>query len=154
MTIILYRNVSENYRLDKVLTDAIEYNGTLKNSSSVINPTFTIASSANLSTYNYCYIPEFNRYYYINSIEVLTSELWSFGCHVDVLKTYASQIRNLNAIISRQENEYNLYLNDDKLIVECDRDFTVMTFNNPLTPASSGGASIVLTVAGGEFSSS
>ena len=39
-------------------------------------------------------------------------------------------------------------LNDDKLLVECDRDIMTLGFNNPLS-AASGGRSFVITVAGG-----
>ena len=148
MIIKLSRNLSENNSLNKILNDTIEINGTLRAASSIINPSFTIESAANLSTYNYCEIPEFNRKYFINNIVVGTNNMWTFHCHVDVLTTYASDIRKQNAVIARQEWSYNLYLNDDKLLVECDRDIMTLGFNNPLSSAS-GGKSFVITVAGG-----
>lgn len=153
MTIELYINVSEPHRLNKNLVSGKTYTGTLKNRSSVIDPTFTIESSDNLSQYNYCYIPAFNRYYFISNIEVINVNLWGFGCHVDVLTTYKSHLKSLSAIISRQELEYNLYLTDDKLLVEVDRDIITLGFNNPLASAS-GGRSFVLTIAGGSTQTS
>lgn len=148
MKIYLYQNVSENHRVSKNLTNALEYEGTLRNASSVIDPSFTIESIANLSNYNYCYIPDFNRYYFITSIDVLSPFLWGFGCHVDVLMTYASQIKECSAVIARQEFNYNLYLPDDKLMIECDRDIVTLGFPTELSPAS-GGKSFVITIAGG-----
>lgn len=148
MTIILHRNLSEPNSLTKVLVDSISITGTLREQSSIIDPTFTIESAANFAIYNYCEIPEFNRKYFINDIVVGPNNIWTFSCHVDVLTTYASDIRKQNAVIARQEWNYNLYLNDDKLMVESDRDIMTLGFNNPLS-AASGGRSFVLTVAGG-----
>ena len=34
-------------------------------------------------------------------------------CHVDVLKSYDSEIDNLQAYVLRQENKYNAYLPDN-----------------------------------------
>lgn len=148
MTIILYQNLSETHRVNKILINSKEYSGTLRDSCSIINPSFVIESSDNLSEYNYCYIPNFNRYYFINDVTVVYNNMWQFSCHVDVLHTYSEQIKKSYAIISRQENLYNLYLPDDKLLIECDRDVMTLGFTNPLSSASSG-KSIVLTVAGG-----
>lgn len=153
MTITLYQNLSEPHRLDKALRNGKEYSGNLKDSSSVVDPSFIIESTSDLSLYNYCYIPEFHRFYYITGIEVVRTNLWAISCHVDVLMSFKSNIRSLSGIISRQEWQYNLYLNDDKLLVECDRDIMTLGFNNPLSSPSSG-RSFVLTVAGGSAQSS
>lgn len=153
MTITLYQNLSEPHRLDKSLRNEKEYSGNLKDSSSVVDPSFMIESEYDLSLYNYCYIPEFHRFYYITGIEVIRTNMWAISCHVDVLMSFKTNIRSLSGIISRQEWQYNLYLNDDKLLVECDRDIMTLGFNNPLSSASSG-RSFVLTVAGGSAQSS
>ena len=151
MTIILYKCSSEPNKVDKNIYDSLTFTGTLRESCSIVDPTFTIDSSSMISptlllTFNYCYITEFNRYYFIRNITIINNNLFSFECHVDVLMTYRAQLRGLTAIISRQEKLYNLYLPDDKLIVECDRDIHTYGFpNNPPT----GSRTFVLTVAGG-----
>lgn len=150
MKIYLYQNISENHRVSKNLTNALEYEGNLRSATSVLDPTFTIESGGDLSQYNYCYIPDFHRYYFITSIDVLADSIWAFGCHVDVLHTYSESIRNCTAVISRQEYNYNLYLPDDKLIIECDRDIITLGFSTELPTAASGGKSFVITIAGGE----
>lgn len=151
MIITLYKSKSEPYRADKTsfLSDSIEYSGTLRDTCSVINPTFTIESYDDLSQYNYCYIPDFHRYYYISSIDVVQNGLWAFTCHVDVLMTYNKDFRKLNAIVARQSNKNNcnLYLTDDKLLIECDRDVMSLAFGNSNKPT--GSKTFVLTVAGG-----
>lgn len=115
MTIKLYKNLSENNVLNKNI-DQLGNNltGTLREDCSVIDPVFRIAgfTGFNLKQANYAYISEFGRYYYINNIVCLTNNLYELHLHVDVLKTYASQIRKCNAVISRQEHTRDLYLND------------------------------------------
>lgn len=56
-------------------------------------------------------IPQFNRSYFIEDC-VLINGLWEVTGHVDVLETYKAQILNNDAVIKRQQNKYNLYLDD------------------------------------------
>lgn len=79
----------------------------------ILNPVLEIAYDASLTTANYVYVPDWCRYYYINNITTGMQRLF-FECHVDVLKTYSTDIKKLNCVIARQENKYNLYLNDAK----------------------------------------
>lgn len=111
MTVTLYNTSSENELLDKVLTNPITLSGTLRNECSVVNPVLNIESNS-IITSNYCYITEFNRYYFINNVTVLRNNLYQLELSVDVLMSYKTEIRNQTATISRQENQYNLYLND------------------------------------------
>ena len=61
---------------------------------------------------NYAYIPEFKRYYFITNIESVRNNVWRVSFHVDVLFTYREQIKRNSAIIERNENQYDLKLND------------------------------------------
>lgn len=112
MTIEFYANVSENNALDKTLNPVITLTGTLREESSVIDPVITIENSGTVLSANYAIIPAFNRKYFIKNIESVKNGLWRVYMHVDVLSTYAEQIRSNDAIIERNENEYDLKLND------------------------------------------
>ena len=57
-------------------------------------------------------IPAFGRYYHITGIRSIRAGLVEVSAHVDVLGTYATEIRELSAIIHRQENSWDLYFND------------------------------------------
>ena len=61
---------------------------------------------------NYLYIPQFNRYYFITDVVNVSANKWQIQARVDVLTSFKSAIRENTAIIERQENEYNLYLDD------------------------------------------
>ena len=114
MTIKLYKNLSDKVVVDKNITQiASDITGTLREDCSVIDPVIKLEGTvgSNLTLCNYAYITEFGRYYYINNI-VCTGKLFELHMHVDVLKTFADGIRTNSAVIARQENNYNLYLQD------------------------------------------
>lgn len=111
MTIKLYKNYSDKNVVDKnVYQYGSDITGTLRDDCSIINPVIAIEGLDDL-TVNYAYIPEFGRFYYINNI-VCKRNLFELQMHVDVLMTYKSGIRSNTAVISRQQNNYNLYLQD------------------------------------------
>lgn len=112
MNISLYYNASENNRLDKSLTLISSLTGTLKDEEvSILRPTILVGSEDVLKS-NYCYIEDFNRYYFIKNVNIHRQGLYILELEVDVLTTYKDQIREQTGIISRQENLYNLYLTD------------------------------------------
>ena len=113
MEIKLYKTSSPRKKLVKDLTDGITLVGTLRAQSSVMSPTFTVQDTAVVG-YNYCYIPDFGRWYYINGIDALRSNLYELSLGIDVLMTSAAEIRKNYAIIDKVENfgsAYN-YIND------------------------------------------
>ena len=145
MTITLQVSTSPKNKLDKDVTDVASLSGTLKTSTSVINPTIII--EGDLSQYtnvNYMTIAEFGRSYFITNITSVTSKLFEIAAHVDVLSSFAAEIRANKAIVHRQETKWNLYLDDGSFKV----------YQNPmvLTKAFPSGFTtqeFVLAVAGG-----
>lgn len=65
----------------------------LKDTSGVINPTIALKldMSFNVSAYNYAYIPDFERYYFVREW-TWERGLWVASLEVDVLATYKAQI--------------------------------------------------------------
>lgn len=117
MEIKLYKTSSPRKKLVKDLTDGITLVGTLRAQSSVMSPTFTVQDTAVVG-YNYCYIPDFGRWYYINGIDALRSNLYELSLGIDVLMTYAAEIRNNTAIIDRTEsgNAANVYIDNGTFV--------------------------------------
>lgn len=113
MEIKLYKTSSPRKKLVKDLTDGITLIGTLRSQSSVMSPTFTV-QDISVVGYNYCYIPDFGRWYYINGIDALRANLYELSLGIDVLMTYAAEIRQNYAIVDKVESlgaAYN-YIND------------------------------------------
>lgn len=117
-SIILYYNDSEKNRINKSLRELRSYSGTLKDESSIINPVIVVNETvATLAKGNYMYIAEFGRYYFITNIRSIRTGLTEISGHVDVLTSFATEIRTNRAILNRSENNWNLYLNDGSLRV-------------------------------------
>lgn len=144
MIINLYKYKSPNIYINKELESIASYEGTLKDATSVLTPSFDIVTNANLSQANYCYIPELHRYYYITEIVSVRNNLWKLACHVDVLMTYKPQILAHEAIIARQEREWNVLLNDGQTFkVQQNSDIIVKEFTGG-TDSFSGGSYVMM----------
>ena len=113
MTIDLQYSSSEPERLTKTTILISRLEGTLRNSSTIIDPQILIESSVgSIARVNYMTIYEFNRSYFVTNIESVSSTLSIVHAHVDVLSSFASAIRSNRAVIERQANVANLYLDD------------------------------------------
>lgn len=115
MVIQLCVNNSEVNKINKVLTDSISLQGTLKTETSIIRPEILIEIE-NPSEYNYAYIPEFNRYYFINDITSVNNNLWRISMNVDVLESFKNEILSQNCIIDKSTLGFDLYLPDENLV--------------------------------------
>lgn len=111
-TVTLYVSGSPVEKIGKSLSSGTDFSCELKDDTSILNPKIKIYSTSNLSGYNYMYISEFGRYYYINDISSPRNNEWDISAHVDVLETYKTAILANSAVIKRQESQYNLYLDD------------------------------------------
>lgn len=68
----------------------------------ILEPTFVITNGSQItSDYNYMYIPEFKRYYFITNMSLDKANNMIITTHVDVLKTYADSIPNIKGMIIR-----------------------------------------------------
>lgn len=85
-------------------------NGMLRDASEFITPSFTMVTDP--TGMNYCYIPAFERYYYITSITVVRTGLWAIECRVDVLKTYEGSILQCDIMVTRCSKDGSVANND------------------------------------------
>lgn len=132
MEIKLYKNLSENNVIGKTLTQIKSVEANLKNDVSVINPTFILYYTDNILQSNYCFIPKFNRYYFIDEIVPITGDRCIVKCRVDVLESFKDDIKSLTVILDKSQSIYksNKYLDDGSFIVE-NKDFnTIHNFPN------------------------
>lgn len=129
----LQENVSPSNFVHKEITDIATATGTLREGTSIIDPQILIESQLDsdiLGRVNYAYIQDFHRYYYINNIELDINGLWLFDMNVDVLMSYETQIRNQKAIVARQYEKYNMYLDDGWFMAYQNPEILVQHFLN------------------------
>ena len=142
--IMLQRNNSERNRVTKEISEILTVSGELKAETSIIDPVIII--ECDLSAVvgcNYISIPAFGRSYFVNNIRSIRSRLVEFSCHVDVLSSFATEIRSNTAIVRRQENNWNLYLNDGTFKIYQNPDVLTKAFPSGFTTQE-----FVLAVAG------
>lgn len=113
ISVKLCHNSSPVEKIGKTIDAGTSYDCVLKAGTSVLTPTIILCDTGvNLKGYNYMYIADFGRYYFIDDIVTKNNDVWEVSGHVDVLETYKDQILANTAVIKRQEKQYNLYLDD------------------------------------------
>lgn len=70
----------------------------------ILSPSLIINYNAAYINANYCYCTELSRYYFIDSIDIEIGRQIILHCRVDVLMTYADQIRQCTACVTRSES--------------------------------------------------
>lgn len=145
-TISLFKTASENNRVVKTLTDEKQLSGELRNQTSVLNPSIRIESADNISTYNYAYISEFGRYYYITDIVSVRTNCWTVSLRCDVLMSYSDQIRAINGVVVRQESNPNKLLVDRLERLQSNKEIDILYYPD----AFSKNLQFILVTAGGQ----
>lgn len=91
---------------------ALSITASLKDNSGVINPVLEIDMANNPYNLNYCYIPQFSRYYWVNDWTWILGR-WEVTLTVDVLATYKTQIGNSTHYVLRSSYRYNPNIVDE-----------------------------------------
>ena len=95
MIVELYKTNSDNITVDKSIILVATVSGELKYNTSLMNPTINIET--NIDDFNYCYIQEFKRYYYVSDISYSGSsgDIKTISLKEDVLMTWKDYILSL-----------------------------------------------------------
>lgn len=109
MNIIFYTNLSDPDTLEKNISQVLELEGTLRSECDIERPVISIENDGIINA-NYCYIPAFNRYYYIEDQTIVRNGLMRISLKVDVLYTYKEQLKLLNVIIDTSTSNFDNYL--------------------------------------------
>lgn len=113
MEIKLYKCADDRRVLSKTLSGAVTKTCVIKDDNiSILSPRVQIAQFNTFKSYNYAYIPDYGRYYYIDDIAVDLGGLLTLSLSVDVLQTYAADIRATKALIYRQSQHTNPLIAD------------------------------------------
>lgn len=131
MEITLFINTGENNRVDKTayLEEVITLEGTLRDQSSIINPVFMIEmptlpqsplideddeeidevviDSDYFYRFNYAYIKEFDRYYFMQDLVIVRGHLFQLTLICDVLMSFRDGLLSLPAFIDRNEYDFD-----------------------------------------------
>lgn len=144
MIIELYTNNSERIAVNKELTSVKTLTGTLRGECSITAP--IIQCSGGLEEYtsvNYAYISDFKRYYYVSEIKSIRNNIVELTMTCDVLMSFKTEFLTQSAIIKRQADNWNLYIDDGSFKAQQNSRVQVKAFPNAIE-----GESFVLVLAG------
>ena len=142
MNILLYKTTNANNDLNKTISNKVELVGALREASSVIAPSILIQS--NPIGYNYAYIPEFGRYYYIKNITAFRKGAYIVDLKCDVLMSFKEEILNMSGIVSRLTDGDDYATRDIK--TKCLETHRRLDF--PETPFTRNGSYILISKGG------
>lgn len=146
MDLRLYYTSDENNKINKSLSNGVILTGTMRDSSSIIKPVILVEGSS-FSNYNYAYIPQFDRYYFIKEVINYRHNLWILELECDVLMSFKNSILNMNCILLETESRgADRYLADSRVWVTKVKDKTdIINFPNGLLE---NGEYILITAGG------
>ena len=115
MTVIFYKYNGIKNKINKTLENGLTVNDVIiQNDFDITNFDLLIKNIGFSSEYNYCYIQDLGRYYFIENVERMNGTIYKIRVLVDVLKSFSSQIENINAIITKSENPDNNFVDCEK----------------------------------------
>lgn len=79
----------------------------LKQPCSIMKPAIKLLFNGNPTSYNYCYIAHFNRYYYVSDWVSVTADIWEAQCTVDPMASWKSYITGGSHYVLRSASEYD-----------------------------------------------
>lgn len=111
MLMKLYTTKTPNNTIGKVLENETEYNIKFKAQADRTKPVVVLMSETMID-FNYAYIPDFNRYYFVESIEVTPNKIYNISLRCDVLESFKNDILESSGFVNQQTTP-NKYYNSD-----------------------------------------
>ena len=115
MTVIFYKYDGIKNKINKTLENGFTVNDVIiQNDFDITDFYLLIKNTTFNSEYNYCYIQDLGRYYFIESVEKMNGTIYKIRLTVDVLKSFSTQIENIQAVITKSENPDNNFVDCEK----------------------------------------
>ena len=89
----------------------------LLDDTSLLKPIFKLSHASNPIGYNYAYVSDFGRYYFVDDI-VSSKGFWLISCHVDPMATYKTAIGSGSHYVLRSASSYDEYISDQVYITK------------------------------------
>lgn len=123
MLISLYKTKDSNNTLNKTMTDKLDFNIKFKETANILSPRIRIRSDVSLIGYNYGFIPEFERFYFITDIDIMNDGIFSLSLRCDVIESFKSDLLECTGLVTKKTDGRG-YLNvpdyDIDVRKECD----------------------------------
>lgn len=114
VTIDFYNYDRRTYAVNKVLANPTSMSGVLRDKTNVMMPELSVRYNS-VFTFNYCYIRELNRYYYIVGVTIVDATTYALRLSLDVLKTYETEIMAATGTIVESDDADKYISNRQKI---------------------------------------
>lgn len=102
--------------------------GDLRQTFDILRPTVTLRKKP-LPTFNYCYIADLGRYYFVDRVSFEGNNTYVLTLRVDVLKTYETEILAATGRVSESDNP-NPYISNRETVYKRNPNFEKVPFAN------------------------
>lgn len=119
-----------------------DYNIEVKALCNIINPEIKIATNANPTGYNYCYIPTWGRYYWVKNW-TYSDSLWTASLVVDTLASYRDQIGESTEYVTRSSAQYDGTISDGLYPASAEVQSVTNVFQGGFAETISGGFFVI-----------
>lgn len=114
VTIDFYNYDRRTYAVNKVLANPTSMSGVLRDKTNVMMPELLVRFNR-VFDFNYCYIRELNRYYYIVDVTIVDATTYKIRLSLDVLKTYETEIMAATGTIIESDDADKYISNRQKI---------------------------------------
>ena len=149
ITVTLYSFTKRENSTKRPSSGGTDYSCILIDDTSLMNPVFKLEIGSNPIGKNYCYVPDFNRYYFITDI-TSSQNFWYISCKCDVLASFKTEIGSQSHYVLRSASASDGLISDTIYPTTVEtaayQDYVDSGYNDPL--AYSGGNCYVLGIVG------
>ena len=111
ITVTLYSFTKRENSTKRPASGGTDYSCVLIDDTSLMNPVFKLEIESNPIGKNYCYVSDFNRYYFITDI-TSSQNFWYISCKCDVLASFKTEIGTGSHYVLRSASDYDGDISD------------------------------------------
>ena len=142
MIIYLYNNESPKNKISKSITLLKTITGVLRGETNIVSPVIRIEQTT-FPLFNYAYIPDFSRYYYLRDVREIRANMWDISLISDPLMSF--NINSVSGVVVEAQNGGSDYLEHRHFIRNVKSKTNILTFSNGLLDT---GEYILITAGG------
>ena len=148
MIITLGNTTSPQRKIYKNFTDTQNYTVTFRDDEDVVNPVLLMNYVSGMDRYNYAYISQLHRYYWVTNIEEMIGGVCALYLKCDVLMTYKPTIDDSELMLTRIGTGGSTMVPDNKLPIAPYKEIVLAKFDKNPFVFTKASDCFVLTVAG------
>lgn len=123
-----YNFTGRRNTVNKALGVPVTLRGTLKQDYDILQPVIAVRLE-DAPSYNYCYVPAFGRYYFVDRVTVLDAVTYELRLAVDCLKTYEEAILDAAVNVETKDNA-DKYISNRRSVYDTRPKFETVGFPN------------------------